>query len=425
MPDAALVFSSTMVSYYLLYFYTDVYLLPVQVISGIFLACKIFDAINDFCFAYIMCKVRSKYGIYRPYILWTALPLAVTSTLLFTTPDFSENGKIIYVVLMYFAWNTVFSFFTVARQALLPVMGKTESERVTLNSLRIGFTILLMAFCSSYLLPIVDLLGGGNQRQGFFLTILILSAIGLPLQLLAFWKNKEPEGIERKTDISFKQAFMVTLKDKCATAIILMHAVFSLGTTFRNQSIAHYFTYVINKPGYITMFIFSSMAASFIMQFFFQRLVKTAKPSTLSAIGLLGSVVSTILIWASGDSLAALIAANVLFGLTSALPANLVYIILAKRVDYISEKLKLNYSSLLYSVFTFFSKIGTGIGGALLAWILALVNYTPNVEQTETAVLGITFNFIWGTVAGLLLAGIFMMLYLKFEKETDVAINKG
>lgn len=421
LPDAPLVFSSAMVSYYLLYFYTDVYLLPVHVVSAIFFACNIFDAVNDCCFAYIMCKVRSRHGIYRPYILWTALPLAVTSVLLFTTPDFSENGKIVYVILIYFLWNTIFTFFSVAREALLPVIGKTESERVTLNSLRIGFTILLMTVCSTYLLPMVNFLGAGDQKRGFFLTMLILSAVGLPLQLIAFWKNKEPENTERVTSISFWRVFAITFKDKCTAVIMLMFAFYWIGNTFRNQSIVYYLTYAVNKPEYITTFIFSSMGASFAMQFFFRRLVKIAKPSVLAAVGILGSAVSTLLIWVAGNSFAALISANVLYGIFSALPSNLIFIILAKRVDYLSEKHKLSFSGLLYSVMTFFKKVGVGIGGALLAWVLALVQYTPNVAQSEAAVFGITFNFIWGTIAGLLLAGIFMLFYLKFERKEDAA----
>jgi len=89
---------------------------------------------------------------------------------------------------------------------------------------------------------------------------------------------------------------------------------------------------------------------------------------------------------------------------------------MAKRVDSFSEKYPLDFSALLYSMLTFFRKVGTGIGGAILAWVLALVNYTPNVTQSKTAALGITFNFVGGTALALLLSIVFMLFYLKFEK---------
>jgi len=416
LPDIPLVLISAIVSYHLIYFYTDVYLIPAHVISIVFLAFNIFDAVNDYCIAYIMSKVRSRHGVYRPYILWTALPLAITSVLLFTTPDFSETGKTIYIVLVYFSWDIIYSFFSVAREALLPVMAKTESARISLNSLRIGFTIVLMTLCSSYLLPIVNFLGGGNQRLGFFLTALVLSAISLPVQLLAFKKLKEPRHVKKGNTASFWWVFTTTLKDKCTAAILLMFCCYWIGNTFRNQSIIHYLTYVIEKPEYITVFIFSSMAASFSMQFFFKYLIKIAKTSTLVTIGLLGSVVSTLLIFAAGRSFSALIFTNILYGITSALPSNLIFIIMAKRVDSFSEKYPLDFSALLYSMLTFFRKVGTGIGGAILAWVLALVNYTPNVTQSKTAALGITFNFVGGTALALLLSIVFMLFYLKFEK---------
>jgi len=419
LPDIPLVLISTIVSYYLIYFYTDVYLLPAHVISIMFLVFNIFDAVNDYCIAYIMTKVRSRYGVYRPYILWTALPLAITSVLLFTTPDFSEKGKIIYIVLVYFSWDVIYSFFSVAREALLPVMAKTESARVSLNSLRIGFTIVLMTLCTSYLLPMVNFFGGGNQRLGFFLTALILSAVSLPVQLLAFKEIKEPSSVKKGKPTSFWWVFTTVLKDKCTAAILLMFGCYWIGNTFRNQSITHYLTYVIEKPEYVTVFIFSSMAASFSMQFFFKHLIKVAKTSTLVMIGLLGSVVSTLLIFAAGSSFYALIFTNILYGITSALPSNLIFIILAKRVDSLSERYPLDFAALLYSMMSFFKKVGTGIGGAILAWVLALINYTPNVSQSKTAALGITFNFVGGTALALFLAIIFMICYLKFEKEGD------
>jgi|GEM_PF-848800 len=419
LPDIPLTLISTIVSYHLIYFYTDVYLLPARVISIAFLVFNVFDAVNDYCIAYIMSKVHSRYGLYRPYILWTALPLAITSVLLFTTPDFSEKWKIIYVVLVYFSWNVVYSFFSVAREALLPVMAKTESARVSLNSLRIGFTIVLMTLCSSFLLPMVNFFGGGNQRLGFFLTALVLSAVSLPVQLLAFKKIKEPRSVKKENTTSFWWVLTTMLKDKCTVAILLVFGCYWIGNTFRNQSITHYLTYVIGKPEYVTAFIFSSMVASFSMQFFFKYLIKAAKTSTLITIGLLGKVVSTLLIFAAGSSFLALISTNILYGITSALPANLIFIIMAKRVDFLSERYPMDFAALLYSMMSFFKKVGTGIGGAILAWVLALVNYTPNATQSETAVWGITFNFVGGTVLAFLLAIIFMICYLKFEKEGD------
>lgn len=423
LPDIPLVFSSTAVTYFLIYFYTDVYLLPAHIISIMFLAFNIFDAVNDYCIAYIISRTHSRHGIYRPFLLWTALPLAITSVLLFTTPGFSENVKIIYAVVAYFAWETIFTFLSVAREALLPLMAKTDNARVTLNSLRIGFTIILMTLCSSYFLKIVDFLGGGDQKLGFFLTVLILSLIALPIQLLAFIKLKEPEHTPKRVAAPFRWVFTTTLKDRCTAAIVLMFCFYWIGNTFRNQSISYYLTYVINRPDLITIFIFSSMSASFAMQFFFKRLIKLAKPSILAAIGILGSIVSTLLIGAAGSSFPALILANILYGITSALPANLIYIIMAQRIDFLSEKHQFDFSGMLYAMMSFFKKVGTGIGGAALAWVLALVNYTPNVTQSATAVSGITFNFIGGTTAGLLLAIIFMLLYLKFEKKEASAIG--
>lgn len=419
LPIVVLTISTQVITYYLMFFYTDVALLPVKAISMIFLVCRFYDAINDVCFGYLMNKTRSRHGLYRPYILWTAIPLAITSVFLFWVPDFSDTAKIVYVIAVYFIWNAVASLLSVAMNAIFPLVATNETDRVKINSFRIGITTLCILLVSTYAMPLVNFFGGGNMRTGFVLTMLLFSLIGLPLQLLGFRSIKEKKHVEQKSVSLIGSASMI-FRDKGLVAITLMYTFFWIASTFRSSSIVHYITYVLKKPEFIPTFILVTLGVPILMQFSFRYLVKIIKPSVLMIIGLLGSVIGNILIFMSGDNLPMLIVSNIIFGMSIAMPANLVFILYARQVDKLSEKHNVNLSSIVFSIMSFVSKIGIGIGGAGVAFVLGYVNFIPNTEQTQLAASGITFNLVGGNIIGLALAFVCLLFYIKFEKNVNV-----
>lgn len=416
LPIVVLTISTQVVTYYLMFYYTDVAMLPVGAISAIFFVCRIYDALNDLYFGFFINKTRSRHGLYRPYILWTAIPLAITSVLLFWTPNFSAGGKIIYVIVAYFVWNTIVSVLSIAMNAMFPLVATSEIDRVRLNSFRLAATILCILFISTFTMPLVQFLGNGNLQTGFLLSILLLSLIGLPLQLLGFRTIEEKQYIKQKK-VSFLKGTLLIMQDKGMAAITFMYFFFWIGDTFRSQSVIHYMTYVLKKPEYVSVFFFVAIGVPFLMQFSFRYLVKIIKPPTLAIIGLLGSIIGTVLMLLSGDNITLLLFSNVIFGVASAMPANLVFIMFAGKVDKLSERHNVNLSSMIFSFMSFFSKIGIGIGGTGVALVLSYVNYVPNTDQSYFAISGITFNFIWGTVIGFVLAFVCMLFYIKFEKE--------
>ncbi|WP_372936971.1 MFS transporter, partial [Seonamhaeicola sp.] len=119
-----------------LYFYTDVFGLPAAVVGTMFLITKIWDSINDPIMGVIADRTNTKWGKFRPYILWLALPFALFGVLTFTTPDFSLTGKIIYAYVSYTLMMMVYTAINIPYSALMGVISASPSQRASFSQYR-------------------------------------------------------------------------------------------------------------------------------------------------------------------------------------------------------------------------------------------------------------------------------------------------
>ncbi len=191
---------------YLLYFYTDVFGLPVTVTGMLLLLTRILDAIDAPIWGSIVDHTHSKYGRSRPFFLWLAVPFALTMWLTFTTPSFlSDTGKIVYAVFTYLLAGIVYSGVQTAITSILPNLTSNHSERMILNTFRmVGGSV--GAFISmTFTLPLVNLLGDGDQQLGFSLTVGMFGVIVVILMIFAFRHLRE-QNVERNVSIPVKDS---------------------------------------------------------------------------------------------------------------------------------------------------------------------------------------------------------------------------
>ncbi len=155
---------------YLLYFYTDVFGLPVTVTGMLLLLTRILDAIDAPIWGSIVDHTHSKYGRSRPFFLWLAIPFAVTMWLTFTTPSFlSDTAKIVYAVFTYLLAGIVYSGVQTAITSILPNLSSNHDERIILNTFRMMGGAIGAFISMTFTLPLVNLLGNGDQQLGFSL----------------------------------------------------------------------------------------------------------------------------------------------------------------------------------------------------------------------------------------------------------------
>ena len=154
---------------YLAFFYTEVFGLSAVAAGTMFLVTRIFDAVTDPLMGIIADRTKSRWGKYRPYLLWIAIPFAVMGAITFYTPDFGTTGKLVYAYITYIMMMTVYSAVNIPYASLLGVMSPDPKERNVLSSYRMSFAFIGSFVTFMLLQPLVDYFGAGgpvSQTEG-------------------------------------------------------------------------------------------------------------------------------------------------------------------------------------------------------------------------------------------------------------------
>ena len=147
---------------FLLYFYTDVFGIPAAVAGTMFLVTRIWDSVNDPLMGIIADRTNTKWGKFRPYLLWMAIPFGIIGVLTFTTPDLSLEGKIIYAYVTYALMMMVYTAINIPYSALMGVISSDPLERTSFSQYRFVFAFLGAFLVQGLTLPLVNSIGGNN-----------------------------------------------------------------------------------------------------------------------------------------------------------------------------------------------------------------------------------------------------------------------
>lgn len=189
--DTASHFVWDMVGFWLLFFYTDIYGIPAATAGTIMLVARFWDMATDPIVGIISDRTKSRWGKFRPYILFTAVPYAALAILTFTTPNLGETGKVIYAASTYILLMTAYTFINLPYSALGAVMTNDSYERAGLNSYRFIAGFAGQFIVTGLALTLANFFGNGNKAKGFQYTVLLFAALSLIFFFITFKTTKE------------------------------------------------------------------------------------------------------------------------------------------------------------------------------------------------------------------------------------------
>ena len=395
--DTAGQFVFCVISFYLLKFYTDVYGISAATAGTILLFARCVDAIDAPVWGIIFDKTHSRWGKSRPWFLWLCVPFAVFGVLTFLTPDLSHTGKVIYAAVTYIICSVLYTGINTPVTSILSALTPDPRERVTLTCFRMFGSKLGVLFVNLTALKLVGFFGHGDDRKGFMI-VMPLYALGTILLFLLAFKNLKEVVKEDHKPQPLLNGFGA-LKGNWPWFIIFASSLFFWVAFIARVSVAPYFfEYTLHRKDLIpTAFAldFISLATAFLLPFFCRW---TAKRNVW-IFGLLGMVVGQLIVWLGLQNNLSL--PWIMFGwafgfLASGVAMAMPFSVLSDSVDYGKWKTGIRAAGLLTAIGAAFClKAGSGLGGALPAWIMDAHGYVPNVAQSATSLHGIELGFIW------------------------------
>lgn len=422
--DTASHFVWDMVGFWLLFFYTDVYGISAAAAGTIMLIARFWDMAIDPIIGVISDRTNTRWGKFRPYILFGAIPYAILAILTFTTPNFGEVGKIIYAGATYVLLMTAYATINLPYSALGAVMTDDTYERAGLNTYRFiaGFTGQFIV--TGLALTLANFFGHGDKAQGFQYTVFLFAALSLVFFFITFQTTKERVQPPKEQKNSLKEDFGNLFKNRAWVILAIVGIVSFIMFAMQNAAIAYYFKYYLGKEDNVQLFNVIGTVALIVALPLSKPLAKRFGNKNVFIGSSLISGLFFMLIYLPGvTDITTIYVFNIIAKMAYAPAVPLLWTMIADSADYGEWTTGRRATGLYFSAAVFAQKAGWGIGAAIAGWILTLSQFVPNVTQTDTAITGI--KLLVSVIPGILYmsCAIFMIFY-KIDSKTTALMKK-
>ncbi|QTO55437.1 MFS transporter [Duffyella gerundensis] len=396
MGDAGSCMIWSVLALYLTWFYTDVYGLDPAIVGTLFLVIRVFDAFSDPVMGAICDRTRTRWGKFRPWILWMAVPFGLGAVLMFTTPELSMNGKIIYAWVTYLIMSLIYTAINIPYCSVAGVITLNQKERMGCLSWRFFLNGLATLIVSSSILPLTEWLGDGNRASGFQLTMIIMGGAATLMFLFCFASIKERVVSMRANETLRKDLKDIIKNDQW----ILMISITFLNVFpafIRGAVTIYYATYVMQASvGFITFFMALGVACNMLGSVIAKPLTdRFDKIKLFRIINVILGILSFALWFVDPHSLTPLLALFIVINVLHLIQSGpILWAMMSDVDDYGDWKLGKRLTGISFAGNLFMLKMGLAVAGAIVAWILSYTGYIANKPQQNTQTLdGIIMMF--------------------------------
>ena len=420
-----------MVANFMLIFYTDVYGLSAAAAGTLLLAVRLFDGFTDPIMGGIADRTRSRWGSYRPYLLFLAVPYAVFAVLAFITPDFDSTGKLIYAYITYGLLMTCYTAINIPYGALGAVMATDPKERTSLQSYRFAMAMAALVVIVWAIPKLVDFFGNGDDQRGYPLAMVFMGTLAAICFLLCFkYTNEktvlklsnEPNGSEKSTKTGVSKSvfadFLTLFKNDQWVIVAVISLITLILIGIRASVAPHYIKYYIGDESLLSSFLTLSAIGSVLGAISTNFLTRFVEKKILFQIALVVVVIThSLFYFMDGNQIAAIFIIYFIANFAHMIITPIMFSMVADTVDYGTKKLGKKLTAITFSGHLLAIKFGLAIGGALAGWILAFTSYEANVTQSAESLSGILFAFAGVPVICTLLCIVVIWKYKLTEPE--------
>jgi Na+/melibiose symporter-like transporter len=448
---------------YLAFFYTDVFRLPPATAATIIFVIGLLGA---FVFTPLIGiaadRTATRWGKFRPWILWTAIPFGVLSLLAFSTPDLGEHGKVVYALTTYGLLMLVYAANNLPYSALSGVLTGNMAQRNSLSAYRFVAVMIAQFIIQVLLLPLVLILGDGDRVQGFERVMTVFAVVGTAFFLITFATTRERIVPAREQTGGVLQDLTDLLRNRPWQVMLALTVLVFINLALKGGTYVYYFQYYMREAA-LTGFLDSSGFNHFIDEvntalsgwglsgFTWPKDPATSAFSLFNACGILCMILgigvsrhladrfgkrsvfggallaSTVFLLAfyffPPTAVAVAFGAFMLHGFFYGITIPLLWAMIADVADYSEWKNHRRATAIIFSAMLCGLKIGLSIGGALVAGILAHHGYQAGAEQQPQAVVdGIRLTVSVYCSLPFLLAVTLLLLY-EIDRKMEARIE--
>ena len=420
---------------YLMIFYTDVFGLPAAVVGTLFLVTRVWDSAFDPIVGVVADRTHSRWGKFRPYLLFLAIPFSVIGVLTFVTPSFGDNGKLVYAYVTYSLMMMVYSAINVPYASLLGVMSDNPKERNTLSTYRMAFAYIGSFIALLLFMPMVNFWSGHSkeiaaQQQGWTLAVVVIAVMCALLFIGCFAFTRERVKALHEKQAPLKEDLKDLWKNRPWWILLGAGVAALVFNSIRDGATVYYFKYFIVEEDFQTISFFG---VSFVLSGLYLSVGQIAniagvilaapvsnrigKKQTYMGSMAIATVLSILFFWFDKDNLALIFTFQILISICAGSIFPLLWSMYADCTDYSELKTGNRATGLIFSSSSMSQKFGWAIGSALTGWLLSYFGFVANEVQQAEAIQGIKMFMSFLPAAGTLLSIVFISMYPLSEKK--------
>jgi GPH family glycoside/pentoside/hexuronide:cation symporter len=414
---------------YLLFFYTKVFGISPAAVGTMLLVTRVYDSVSDPLMGIIADRTQTRWGKYRPYLLWFAVPFALIGVLTFYTPGLDEAGRLIYAYITYTLMMTVYTAVNVPYASLLGVMSPSPKERNMLSSYRMFFAFIGSFITFMLLQPLIDFFTGINgESKGWACAVAVIGVICAFLFFLCFrWTRERVKPVNEEQNTSIRQDLRNLAKNGPWWILMASGLAALLFNAIRDGVALFYFADYI-QISYKMPYFGWTMATIYLLVGQAANMVGVAlaaplsnrygkKKTYMAAMGM-AAALSVFFFALTPDRIVWILILQALISVCAGYVLPLLWSMYADIVDHQELKTGRRATGLIFSSSSMSQKMGWAVGAAMTGWLLAWFGYNQELAiQGERAIYGVRLMISWLPAIGCVLAVIGMAFYPLSEKR--------
>lgn len=380
---------------YMMFFYTDIFGIPAAFVGTMFLLARGLDAVSDPIMGLVADRTKTRWGQFRPYLLLGAIPFGLCCILVYSTPAFGMQGKMIFAAITYTLLMLLYTLVNIPYCALGGVITAYPEQRMSLQSYRFVLATAGGMLSTVLMTPLAQFIGGTNRVRGYQGGIAVLAALAVIMLLVCFAFTKERVANPQTSKSSMREDIGDIVHNDQWRIVGMLTLLNIMAVSIRGGAMMYYVTYILGSAGYFVVFLATYSTGNLLGSALAKPVTdRICKVTVFYWTNLILAVLSLGMFFVPLNAVGIMFVFIFIIGILHQLITPIQWVMMSDTVEYGEWKYGKRLTGISFAGTLFVLKLGLALGGAIIGWVLAGVNYQAGAAtQAPLALQGIVALF--------------------------------